>query len=205
VLAVEDDRAATIVRTLLDQIALSLPPYQRPAIQTIPIGTFDSVIKFVRNSSAIVPSTTGVYGLIDKDVEAENKVAWTTNENYDQLNALKATKDRVRYLPWTPEVGIALRFSSDTTLHRAKLRELFGNDTRIDLDEVALAAVVGASGGPQRKQAKKWLDQLVDSIVVLRAEVSPIVEQRVLSYFANAEWTADSAQFKALLMPLITK
>jgi ABC-type branched-subunit amino acid transport system ATPase component len=203
VLAVEDDRAATIVRTLVEQLTRSLPTYQRPAVQILPIGAFDSVIKFVRNSAAIVPSSTRVFGLIDKDVETENKAAWTKNENYEQLSLLQATKDRIRYLPWTPEVGIALQFSTDKSHHRSNLRGLFGNDMRVDFDGTALANVAASSGSTQRKLAKKWLDELVDTIAALRAEAAVIVEQKILTYFANAEWMASEGTYKALLMPLV--
>lgn len=204
VLAVEDDRAATIVMAIVDAVTQPLPAYQRPAVQVIPIGPFDSVIKFVRNSAAIVPTSTRVFGLIDKDVEAENKSAWVKNENYEQLQLLKATKERIRYLPWTPEVGIALRFSNDKTVHLAKLRQLFGNDMRVDFDDSALVEVCSATGSKQRKLAKKWLEQFISLTASVRAEPHVVVGQKILGYFANAEWQANDHNLKNLLMPLIT-
>lgn len=203
VLAVEDDRAATIVKCIVDILLRDISVYERPSVQVIPIGPFDAVIKFVRNSAAIVPSSTRVFGLIDKDVETENKTAWEKNQNYEQLTLLKETQSRIRYLLWTPEVGIARRFSHDKNLHLSGLRSIFGNDNRVDFNRELLAQSCSASGGAQRKLSKKWLDEFVTSIASIKAESSTIVEQKLLSYFAQAECSADVNALKQLLMPLL--
>ena len=203
VFAVEDDKAATIARAILASLMEQTPLHARAAVQVIPIGPFDAVMKFVRNSSAIVAAKTRVFALIDKDVETETLASWHANGNFAQLQLSKDIAAKLRYLPWTPEVGIAKRFKVDKQLHLSELRKLFGNTTKFDLNESEINKICLSSGSVQRGLAKTWINALIHKIASVSLESVPVVEQKLLTYFASADFQVDEAYYKQLFLPLL--
>lgn len=205
VLYVEDDAAKSIVSQLVTVLLeMEFKNAPRPTVVIFPIGSFRSVVQFLSRSENLLPNTTQQFALLDKDVETESLENLRSNNSYRVLSEFEKVKLRLRYLPWTPEVGLAQHLSEDTPRCERKLRDYL-SDQRISLDRDALKQVGAKSGKSQRDCAKKSIRSLVKQLSGLRNCDENRSADDLAGFFAR-ELVSDAnscGKIKALFLPLL--
>ncbi|MBN3734832.1 AAA family ATPase [Burkholderia sp. Tr-20390] len=204
VVYVEDEQAQFIVDTMIKSLLKSeLANKSKPTIVVAPIGTFSSVIAFLGRSKSLLPDTVRQVALLDKDAHDEYVVPLKKSENHAELAKLQAVKDKIKFLPWTPEVGICKLLMSDIGKHESAIRDFF-DDGRISFADIDFPRITELSGGQLRKYAKKVVRDLIDEIAKLTLKSQERVRQDISDYFSTASLKGASAtKLKELLMPII--
>lgn len=204
VLYVEDEQAQFIVDAITKiLLKTEFPSQTKPTVVVVPIGPITSVIAFLSKSNALLASSVRQFGLLDRDAYDEYVLPLKNAENHTELAKIDKVKGRVRYLPWTPEVGMCKLFSENIQKQEKSIREFF-SDNRVTLKGIDFKAVSQLSGGEQRKKAKALVRQLVDEIASLNPRGLDRIRQDLSDYFAESCLASSEAlALKNLLLPLL--
>lgn len=204
VIYVEDEQAQFIVDTMIKSLMKTeLANKSKPTIVVVPIGTFSSVIAFLGRATTLLPQTVHQFALLDKDAYDEYVLPLEKAGNHVELSKVQIVQGRLKFLPWTPEVGICELLGSDISLHEKNIRSFF-DDARITLADIDFSATSQLTGGPSRKLAKSLVRKLVDEISGLTLKTHDRVRQDISDYFSTACLNGPSAgALKQLLMPMI--
>ncbi len=198
---VEDDAARAIVESLCALVVVAKYGHQvPPTVKVVPIGPFESVIRFLGQHSAILPTRTKAFALLDGDVKAENVAAWEATKNYGQLQRLEVLKGMLDFLPWTPEVAIVNDFRAHRAVVEKQLRKAFG-DPGLVLDAAIFANLDGQDAAALRKSAKAILSQVCASIAKGTVLSTDDVARQVSDVFAKRFFSASRNDAMALLGP----
>jgi hypothetical protein len=204
VIYVEDEQAQFIVEALLKSLLKTeLASKSKPTLVVAPIGAFSSVIAFLGRSKSLLPDNVNQVALLDKDVYDEYVVPLTKARNHSEMAKVQAVKSHVKFLPWTPEVGICDLLLKNIQEHETAIRDFFG-DARISVGSIDFQSLAGLSGGAKRSKAKSLVKDLIKEISELTLKNQQSVRQNISEYCAAA-WLLgkESADIKKLLMPII--
>lgn len=173
-----------------------------PTVQVVPIGPFMSVVRFLSHGQSSLPPSTKCKALLDVDVKEETVVQWRRNQNHTLLAEFNNLGDNLKYLPWTPEVGLVY-FLRDEPHATNILRHKFGdNRIRVRVEDVAL--IPAQAGGEQRKACKAAVRRVVDSIKQFRPNLSEdLVERYVYESFAEWHFSRARPEVMQLLGPMV--
>jgi hypothetical protein len=204
VLYVEDEQAKLIVNRLVGLLMSKyLAGKSKPTVVVAPIGTFGAVVAFLTRSQSLLPESVKQFALLDKDVLTESLASLRANKSYLELQKFEKVKDKIGYLPWTPEVGICSQLRSNIVASQSELREFFG-DNRISLDDIDLGKIDRLTGADLRKACKNLVRELVSSISQLTVRTDERIRDDISQYFAEKALTGTSeATLTKLLLPMI--
>lgn len=204
VIYVEDEQAQFIVDSMIKSLLKTeLVNKSKPTIVVAPIGTFSSVIAFLGRSKSLLPPSVHQFALLDKDVMTEYVKPLEEAGNHRELAKIQALTKQIKYLPWTPEVGICNLLSSDTNVHEVGLRVFF-DDARITLVGIDFAGCKKLTAGALRKKAKALVHELLTEISSLTMKSQERVRQDISDYFSTACLSGtDAPDIKDLLLPMI--
>lgn len=205
VIYVEDDAALHIVDALqklsikaifADQLSLY------PTVSVVPIGPFIQVVRFLSRSDALLPPSTKTAILLDQDVQSETMANWRRSGNHARLAEFQAHEQRLRYLPWAPEVGVVDFARENTAQAEAALRAHFG-DNRISLNRTAFG-LGNAVGSARRGAAKAVLASVCEGIARRVNGVDEHgVEKALFEAFARWYFANNRDAALALLGPIL--
>lgn len=159
VIYVEDEMAEFSTRALVKLVSadrLSKGQSSHPKVEVVPIGGFHQVVSFLKRHDALHRSSVKSFALLDLDVKEETIENWKNQNKLDKLAWFDEYRHRIKYLPWTPEVGIMNLF--------LRPNSSFLDMLRIKLQESQLQFPVKSSElkNPQdRDQCKKWVEDTV--------------------------------------------
>jgi len=205
VIYVEDDAAAIITGALI-RLAI-VRKYRNeqslfPTVQTVPIGTFISVIRFLHPSRALLPSTSRAYAVLDGDVKTETVNNWRQTANHTALAEFQLHENNLKYLPWTPEVGLAI-WIKDNLNHAQNLLRTRFNDHRIIIYPQEFLSVENLSGPSQRSACKKVIRDFVTRIHGQINRDYDDVKKIIFEIFATEYFAAHQGEVTELFGPLI--
>lgn len=133
-----------------------------PTTKVIPIGDFKAVVRFYDRNSSLLPSQVRQWILLDQDVESESVAIMAAASNSPMRDAFHTHQGVIRYLPWTPELGLIQFAAANRQALEQALRIEFQNSfINIAVADVALSS---ATGSQLRNEAKTKLRQLVASL-----------------------------------------
>lgn len=205
-LYVEDDAAMYVSEALVQMTISSLyvnEPRLYPTVQTVPVGTFMSVINLGRRGTAMLPSTTRVAMLLDRDVKDETVGSWVANRRHDMLAIVQEVDREINYLPWTPEVGLAEYLKNHTVEAQQSIRAEFG-DNRIHIDQEVVGALPLQAGRAQRDACKAAVARVVGRIHDVRLTLSrEHITRQLFEIFAEKYFNGNKAEVLALFGPII--
>lgn len=205
-LYVEDDAAMYITEALVQMTVSSLYANEQrlyPTVQVVPVGTFMSVINLVRRGTAMLPDTSRVAMLLDRDVKNETIVAWHANNKHDKLAIVQQVENQINYLPWTPEVGLVEFLKNSTAVAQRALRTKFG-DNRIHLTQDLFGVVPLQPGGQQRDACKAATTRVIDHIHSVKATQSrEHIARQLFEVFAEHYFQQSRGAVLALFAPII--
>lgn len=202
---VEDEFAKQIVEAATHKlVSTHLGDNLTPSIAIQPIGGFQNVLQFLESAPSLLPSTTRYFALLDQDVQTESIAAARTNGNHSFLDRLDRLRPRIRFLPWTPEVGIVARVARDPARAEQSIGS-FVQDRRPLLHGIDWEGIARTAGGEQRRSAKQAVADVVSRLRTHKGITQREATRWVAQWFANAELEDASSRAALIssLMPLI--
>lgn len=206
ILYVEDEAALyvseALVRLCIGQRFAQAPLF--PTVHVVPVGPFISVVRFLPRSGALLPVNTKSYALLDQDVETETLANWREHENFDLLAEFQRLDGKIKYLPWTPEVGLINFLSQNRILAQRQIREEL-NCPAYSLPQAILANIPNIAGGAQRDACKNIVKSICSEIGGLRPNNSDdTVRKTLFTIFARWYFENHRGAAMGLFSPLIT-
>ena len=175
-----------------------------PSIKTIPIGGFKEVISFLDRNRSVLPKNVIQKTALDKDVKEESLQSFRKENQYAILDKFKKCEKDISYLPFTPEVGIVEFIQENTILFEASIRESF-DDNQIRINGYISEFNPDLSGKPQRKSAKKIMEELTLYLTEKTETPEEVVLDRISLIFATLSWDKYRSDFMKLFGSMLTK
>jgi len=177
-------------------------PTARPTTKIVPVGPFSSVMAFLERNRSVLPNTIVQKAVLDRDVADETIVSWRRHENHAQLAKYQRQENDIRFLPFTPEVGLVEYAAANVAAFEADLRRRC-NDNQIRVAPILRRHDPALVGGPQRQAAKEITDALIAYLEIRTQRSQEVVREQLCGVFANGVWGQHRAEFMRLFGPMI--
>ena len=172
-----------------------------PYYRVVPVGGFMNVIEFLTSSDQIFSKSVSRFAFLDEDVKSEFLKEAAKKKKYAVLKKFEDSKERIHFLPCTPEVGIIELLESDTIGHSHRLSHLLAKGVPQDLHPLMVNEDYKRITVPDkpRKQAKNRLEHLVSEIKKRTGgEQNPII-RAMMSYYVQKEFESDRGRLMSTL------
>jgi len=153
---VEDKAARRISEILWQKLVadrLGVQAAYAPTVHFVEIGGIHNVLNMIVNRGGLVPQQTKVSALLDLDAKTETLQQAIDSGNLSTQQLFATCNNQLRYLPWTPEVGIIQYLSAHHADAQNMLRRRT-NSAYLRLPQPAVVELVPDAGGAQRRAAK---------------------------------------------------
>jgi len=192
VIYVEDDSARKCVLAALDvyKSAMAQKNIPLPHVICAALGGFGQILEFIDRAPQMLPASTKIVACLDGDVRDESLADYEKKQDHNKLALFVRLKDRISYLPWTPEVGLVRLILSNPSMHEGRLKEFFG-DVRFRLPHLWGNGVVGDKGKAFRDACKSAVHQLCEEIERLTAKSRDRVREDLMRYLVVG-WNEDN-------------
>lgn len=162
---VEDYKAKQMLEQMIEKYkSIAFGSMIPPHYKVVPVGGFKETIEFLTNSDQIFGDEVRRYAFLDKDVETESIKEAEENKKYDFLQKVERNKNKIKYLPCTPEQGIIDLLKSDILKHSKSVNELF-NGHNVDISRIMDTEDYRAINSEKpRKKAKHQFSHIIDDI-----------------------------------------
>jgi energy-coupling factor transporter ATP-binding protein EcfA2 len=183
VIYVEDDSAKKCVESMIDLYFRSVgAEISKPSTLVIPLGGFTQILEFLDKAPQLLPDTTKITTLLDKDVETESIQNYKNFEDHYMLDLFAKLEGQVNYLPWTPEIGI-VEMLSEETIHENGLKRYF-SENRIHFPrQWKSAPPEPVTGKKSRDAAKKSLHNLCSHLENVLGKSRDRIREDLFDYF----------------------
>ena len=201
---VEDEMALALVEPILK---LCIPiKYAAtdlfPTVRVLPIGAFNSVVKFLRMNLGNLPTHVMQTALLDEDVKTESLKNWTEAGDSVRMAEFNQTKDNIRYLPWTPEVALCEAIRNKRSHFNDAIRsEFMDNQFQLNLSE--FDQLDGLSGKLLRDKSKHLCKGIIRQLVGAFNCDSVKARKVICDAFAHDFTLNNSATAMASFAPMI--
>jgi predicted ATPase len=205
VVYVEDVFADAAAEPLLSAVLsekLGAKPFSYPKGQTVPIGGFREVMAFLKRHNTLLRPGIKSFALLDEDVLDDHVSKWQEQGDYEKLAWYNGIKHQVKFLPWTPEVGIFEMKKSDPVLFLSELRIAF-NDQGLFLDPSRADVDEEIKGAGRRKQCKVWVNDLIGFIMTQTGHEYGYVVRVLGAMLAQRYFESERAQAMATYAPML--
>lgn len=200
-----EDRAARRISEILWQSIvadrLGVRAAYAPTVHFVEIGGINNVLNMLRNGGGLVPEQTSILALLDLDAKTETLQNAINTGNLRTQQLFASCDAQLRYLPWTPEVGMIQFLSGHHAEAQDSLRQLT-NTAYLRLPQVTEDELVADAGGPQRRAAKNGLNRIcqetADALPNLDAAE---IKDLVYKIFCGWSFVEDRARIQALFGP----
>ena len=174
-----------------------------PTVHFVEIGGIQNVLNMLRNGGGVVPEQTSILALLDQDAKTETLQAAIDNGNLAVQQLFRSCDAQLKYLPWTPEVGITRYLSNHHPEAQDELRELT-NTAYLRLPEVAEEEILDGAGGPQRKAAKRELNRICQETAdALPNRDRDAIKDLIYKIFCDWSFDQERPRIQALFGPLL--
>jgi len=202
---VEDRAARKISELLWSKIVidrLGVRAAYAPTVHFVEIGGIHNVLNMLKNGGGVVPEQTSILALLDQDAKTETFRAAINNGNLALQQLFKSCDAQLKYLPWTPEVGITRYLFDHHAEAQDKLRELT-NTAYLRLPEVTEAEILDGAGSPQRKAAKRELNRICgETADALPNRDADAIKDLIYKIFCDWSFDQERSRIEALFGPL---
>lgn len=198
VLYVEDLAATHLVEALV-KLCINLKyrseAVQYPTVLVAPIGPFISVVRFLPRSRSLLPNSTKSYAVLDGDVRTETLAEWRQTQQHAILAEFQSHQN-IRYLPWTPEVGLVEYMIDNTVDAQARLRLHF-QDQRINIPANLLRLDQALIGKAKRDACKTLTTSITEHVKGYLPNVDHATTSKAL-FASFATWYFETRQADAM-------
>jgi hypothetical protein len=177
-------------------------PTTRPTTKIVPVGPFDAVVSFLQRNRSVLPEHVKQKAILDNDVVSESVANWRTNNNHVQLAKFQAHQGDIKYLPFTPEVGLIEHIADNLAAFEQALRSRCA-DNQIRIAEIVRGYDRTLTGADQRKAAKAAADEILRHLAQRTSRSIDTARENVCGVFAVSAWDEYRADIMQLLAPLM--
>lgn len=166
-----------------------------PTVQTVVIGGYKEVLRFLQRSSSFVPPLTKCMAALDADAEpACMPPTVVQGASVPQLSVpqglFHALKSNVVFLPWTPEVGLCELLRSNLKLHLGGIQTYTGL-LNLNVSLTSVNSHVGLNGKNQRDTCKLTIDNIAASIAQKKVWSEDRAREALFAYLIQATTQID--------------
>lgn len=203
-LYVEDVFARDVLTAFFEHFANEKfpDPTARPTTKIVPVGPFDAVVAFLERNHSVLPNQVTQKAVLDNDVATDTIARWTQSNNHARLSKFERLKQDIKYLPFTPEVGLMDCIAGNTQTFETKLRLRF-SDNQIRIGAIARKYRTTLHGSQKRSAAKETTIELIDYLVQRTQRPVDTAREQLCGVFANAAWDHYRDDFMQLLAPMV--
>ncbi|WP_170865614.1 AAA family ATPase [Wenxinia saemankumensis] len=186
----EDEYAESILTAMMPLVAKN--KFGKDAInffraKVVPVGGYDAVVRFLDRHPTFSSEKYPVYAVLDGDVRDETLVKWREKDDFANLDRYKKHEGNIKYLPFTPEVGVCSLLGGKIFLSEMRRRL---NDPQLYWEASLPSDYSELTGKPKRDAAKKFCEclelELAERFNRTRGEIRRIIsESFVLQYSEN--------------------
>lgn len=204
---VEDNYAKYILEQLINYYFRNLNTRRRPIIKILPVGGWSQTLRFtIASANYLIPRHTGVYSFLDLDANADMQAiqadANRTSSQQELLNLYNENRNRIKYLPITPEQGLVELLNNQPHTHIQPLRELFYevfDISQIIMDEQNRGLVYHLN---PRQAAKKRISYYIEQIKTLTNRDENYIRIKLAEYYASHICPNIHPQLNQMLGPI---
>ncbi|MDU3785460.1 MAG: hypothetical protein E7G42_08630, partial [Serratia marcescens] len=201
IIYVEDEAARTILEQfirsfLADKIAQQ---HLTPSVTVIAVGGFVEVLRFYVRQRPMLPSITRSYVMLDADAEVDLENA----TKHDLISIYKNERQRISFLPFTPEEGVAQYLHMNRDHLVTEIRLYFGlNVIHLRSRDVRQPPQQGTP--KSRDICKDIVNEVCDVLLAQIPNATFIsVKEAVLKIFAQHYFAANRPAIMQLIGPII--
>ena len=170
----------------------------------IPVGDFKSVIRYYDRNRSLLPTHVKQWIVLDRDVEQESLQIMDASSNNPMRDAFHTHSAAIRYLPWTPEVGLARFLDEGRARIQQELRSQFAN-AFINIPSTRLNHANETDGPETRSESKSLIRDVVSNLC---EQIGSMKEDTMLhtlyAKFAEHYFTRNRNSAMQLFGPLIS-
>ncbi len=193
---VEDDAAQILVEQLAFKFMQQIFQNQMsPSIQVIPVGGITNVLRFFVRQRPLLPAITRCHVMLDADAEQSLNEARVP----DIIRIRDENRDKISFLPVTPEVGLATFLNANIRNVRDELRRHY--NLQITLTQQNIGPLPPAE---DRDACKALVDRTCEVIAEQLPNVTPAeVKVTLLKLLAEYLFTTDRGNIMQIIGPVI--
>jgi len=179
-----------------------------PSVQTVVIGGYKEVLRFLQRSSSFIPKMTKCMAALDADAEPYcMPPAITPGNSLPKLTVPQELYHKLKsntvFLPWTPEVGLCELFRNDLNKHRSGIQAWTGL-TNLTISQASVNAHVGMTGKVQRETCKATIDAIAKSIATKKTWSEDRACEALFGYLVDSTTSTSKATMLQLSGKLFT-
>jgi energy-coupling factor transporter ATP-binding protein EcfA2 len=201
---VEDKAARRISEILWQSLVvdrLGARAAYAPTVHFVEIGGINNVLNMIVNGGGLVPEQTQVWALLDLDAKTETLQQAINSGNLSAQQLFATCDPQLKYLPWSPEVGIIQYLSAHHGEAQQALR-LATNTAYLRLPQPTHEELIAAAGGPQRRAAKNGLNRIcTETSAALPNLDASAMKDLIYKVFSEWSFNAERPQIQALFGP----
>ena len=203
-LYVEDPFARDILTAFFEKFANEhiADPTQRPTTKIVPVGGFNEVVAFLERNRSVLPDHCLQKAVLDQDVATEVLVRWRQNGNHAQLDKFRRLENDIKFLPFTPEVGVMNYIVGDLQEFERSLRARC-SDNQLRLHDIVHGYDQSLHGSQLRNAAKAKMEGLTEYIQLRSQRSAEMVREQLCGVFASLAWDLYRAHFMQLFGPMV--
>lgn len=177
-------------------------PTARPTTKIVPVGPFTAVMAFLERNRSVLPNSIIQKAVLDEDVATDSIAGWRQHNNHAQLLKYQRQHNDIRFLPFTPEVGLVDHIAANCASFEAGLRRRC-HDNQIRIAGIMRGYDPALAGGEQRRAAKGLTDELIAYLERKTQRTPDVVREQLCGVFANDTWARHRAAFMQLFGPMV--
>lgn len=140
--------------------------------------------------------------MLDNDVSAETLNQWRQHDNHTQLAKFQRLQEDIKFLPFTPEVGLLNHIAANLQAFEQGLRQRCA-DNQLRIGDIVGRYDVTLQGGPLRSAAKVATRELIDYVQQRTGRSTDMAREQLCAVFVNSAWDEFRADFMQLFGPMV--
>lgn len=169
-----------------------------PLYRVVPIGGFVQVLELLNASSQIFPEHVKRFSFLDLDVKTESLLTAKKENNQYLLSLFNHSKDKVKYLPCTPECGLIDMIENADTQTLSRLNSLFPG-TKIDLKRITSSIdYTLLNKNNIRDKAKDRIRYIVSSIQTRTGLEKVDIYRSFYKFYCVEKYESSTSEIKSL-------
>jgi len=177
-------------------------PTARPTAKMVPVGGFQEVVAFLDRNRSVLPDHVTQKAVLDDDVSSETLAHWRQQNNHAQLAKFQRLQNDIKFLPFTPEVGLMNHIAANLQAFEQGLRQRCA-DNQLRIGEIVGRYNTTLQGGQLRNDAKTATRDLMEYVEQRTARSTDIVREQLCGVFVNLAWGEFRADFFQLFGPMV--
>ncbi|MGU2309992.1 AAA family ATPase [Pseudomonas aeruginosa] len=173
-----------------------------PSVRVVVVGGHNEVLKFLQRGASFIPNNVKTVAALDLDVKERClPPAFQEGGEIPELSVSQSLyrdlRDRVEFLPWTPEVGVCELFSKSYEKHVDGFRRYCGG-VDSGLRKADFSRVNTLRDGELRAECKRVFDIMADQLARRKSWTVDRAKEEFFSYLVSIYWNEKKQEMDRL-------